>query len=134
MYIVVNCIEGVIVMTKSEKAQKIKSYLCSGDDKWLSYDSTLKGCIGFKVDGLARVIKISSYSSVTSGYEEVVREVKNAGLDHGRCLEVVDNYLRVARERRESFEQLRRGLNEVFEEKVQQRVDKALQEQRESSC
>ena len=119
-------------MTKEKKAQRIKSYLCSGEDDWLSYDSSLKGCIGFKVEGLAEVIEIPSYFSVTSGYEWVAREVKNAGLDHGRCLEVVENSLRVARERQESFDQFRKELGEVIEEKIQERVEKALQAQRES--
>ncbi|ASM48442.1 hypothetical protein PESP_a0165 [Pseudoalteromonas espejiana DSM 9414] len=49
-------------------------------------------------------------------------------------MEIVENYLRVARERQESFDQFRRELGEVIEEKIQQRVDEALQGQRESGC
>lgn len=120
-------------MRKDDKAKQIKSYLCIDDESWLEYDSSLRGYIGFRVTGLAQVIKVPTFYSVTDGYEEVAKQVTNAGLDYGRCSEVISYYQKrliasqeSAKARQESFDEFRKEFSEVFEDLIQRRLREPL--------
>ena len=115
-------------MTKEQKAIAIASRLSDSKDDWLSYDSTVRGCIEFKVKGMSDVIQVPYYDSVTSGFRQVAWEVINAGLNHGSCQQIVEEHRRENRQRQEAFDYMQRELNAIMEDKVQARVREVLAE------
>ncbi|WP_462177950.1 hypothetical protein [Pseudoalteromonas gelatinilytica] len=122
-------------MTKEQKAKAIISYLGNTDLNWISYDASLRGYIGFRVEGVTEQVLIPSFFSVTSGREKIAEAIKEAGLNYGHYAIIIDEYEKNlefrrerGRKRQQEFEKVKKELAEIMEEKVQERVRKVLEE------
>ncbi len=113
-------------MTKEEKAKEIVSRLADKSASWISYDATLRGHIGFKIEGIDEIVKVPSYLTVAQGEDEIAYAVVGAGLNHGYCKNRVEVLRKSARSYQEYAHKLRQELDEVISETIQRKIERSL--------
>lgn len=113
-------------MTKEEKAKEIVFRLADTSTSWMSYDATLRGYIGFKIEGIDEIVKVPSYLTVAQGEDKIAYAVVRAGLNHGSCKNRVEVLRESARSYQEYAHKLRQELDEVISEIIQRRTEKSL--------
>lgn len=113
-------------MTKEEKAKEIVFRLAGTSASWITYDATLRGHIGFKIEGIDEIVKVPSYLTVAQGEDEIAYAVVGAGLNHGYCKNRVEVLRKSARSYQEYAHKLRQELDEVISETIQRKIERSL--------